>query len=186
MIRNVYQTAQQTKAGLRCFTRVRPPLAVIYDDNIVWITCWSVGERRGVVSQLLPAAVSAVQPAAETHQGQPRGHAQSCDEGRLPHHAGDLLRYAEVAAFVNGRCFVCWESCKEKFESGLHRARGKKENWPFKQCSLAFSYPETWRVEGGWGGGGGGKNNCLTFWKTVGKNAVKLSAERTKTVQASS
>lgn len=83
---------------------------MIYDYNIISITCWSVCERCGVVSQLLPPAVTAVQPAAEAHQGQPRGYAESCDEGRLPHNAADLLRYAEVAAFVDGRCLVCWES----------------------------------------------------------------------------
>lgn len=50
-----------------------------------------VRKRCGVVSQLLPPAVSAVQPAAEAHQRQPRGHAQPGDEGRLSHHAGYLL-----------------------------------------------------------------------------------------------
>lgn len=71
------------------------------------------------MSQLLPPAVSAVQPAAETHQGQPRGHAESRDEGRLSHHAGDLLRDAEVAALVDSGRLVRGESCGG--ESGLQR-----------------------------------------------------------------
>lgn len=55
------------------------------------------------MSQLLPPAVTAVQPPAEAHQHQPRRHAQPRDEGRLPDDAGDLLRYAQVAAFLCGR-----------------------------------------------------------------------------------
>lgn len=131
------------KSRITLFYKSSALLAVIFYYNVIWITCWSVRERRGVVSQLLPPAMSAVQPAAETHQGQPRGHAEPCDEGRLPHHAGDLLRYAEVAAFVNGRCFVCWESWKEKLKV-VYKERKKKKTWPFKQCSLTFSYPEMW------------------------------------------
>lgn len=55
------------------------------------LTCWRVRKGCGVMSQLLPPAVPAVQPAAEAHQRQPRGHAEPSDEGRLPHHAGYLL-----------------------------------------------------------------------------------------------
>lgn len=77
------------------------------------LTCWRVREGRGVVSQLLPPAVSTVHPAAEAHQHQPRRHAKARDERRLPDDVCDLLRYAEAAAFLHG-CggLVSWESWK--------------------------------------------------------------------------
>lgn len=67
------------------------------------LTCWRVSEGCGIMSQLLPPAVSTVQPATEAHQRQPGSHPQSCDEGRLLHHACDLLRYAQVAACLHSR-----------------------------------------------------------------------------------
>ena len=66
-------------------------------------TCWRVSEGCGIMPQLLPPAVSTVQPATEAHQRQPGGHPQSCDEGRLLHHACDLLRYAQVTACLHSR-----------------------------------------------------------------------------------
>lgn len=122
------------------------------------LTCWRVGERCGVMSQLLPPAVSAVQPAAEAHQRQPCGHAQPGDEGRLSHHAGYLLWYAEVATFLHSRwCFVCREGWREKVEKCLKRAcvEGEK-TWPFKHHTPTFRYASGVKVGG----------NCLTFWKT--------------------
>lgn len=80
-------------------------------SKLVLLTCWRVREGRGVVSQLLPPAVSTVHPAAEAHQHQPRRHAQARDERRLPDDVCDLLRYAEVAALLHGRGgLVSWES----------------------------------------------------------------------------
>lgn len=85
-------------------------------------TRWGVCERRGVVSQLLPPAVSTVEPATEAHQHQPRGHAESRHEGRLLDDACDLLRYAEVTAFLHWR-IAQRESCKElSFYPMLYRS----------------------------------------------------------------
>lgn len=82
-------------------------------------TRWCVCEGCGVMSQLLPSAMSTVQPAAEAHQHQPRCHAQSGDEGRLPDDTGDLLWYAEVTAFLYSCwCLACWDSWKKSMVCG--------------------------------------------------------------------
>lgn len=67
------------------------------------------------MSQLLPPMVPTVQPAAETHQHHPGGHAQTRDEGRLPDDARDLLRDAPLASCLHsGRGLVCLHSYQKK------------------------------------------------------------------------
>lgn len=67
------------------------------------------------MSQLLPPVVPTVQPAAEAHQHHPGGHAQTCDEGRLPDEACDLLRNALVAFCLHSRRgLVCLHGYKKE------------------------------------------------------------------------
>ncbi len=87
------------------------------------LTCWCVCEGSGVVSQLLPPAVSTVQPPTEAHQHQPRSHAQSRDEGWLPNDARDLLWDTEVTAFLHG-CFVHRESWRKRCKVWKSKVKG--------------------------------------------------------------
>lgn len=119
-----------------CGTPETPHHDVIFSRKILWTsvmmlkssirqksfpppTRWCVSEGCGVMSQLLPPAMSTVQPAAEAHQHQPRCHAQSGDEGRLPDDTGYLLWYAKVTAFLySGWCLACWDSWEKSMVCG--------------------------------------------------------------------
>lgn len=90
-------TTQRTKAcrsNACCLSGHKTDWELVQADERnpgLLLTCRRVGEGCGVVTQLLPPAVPTVEPAAEAHQNQPGGHAQTCEEGWLPDDPGDLL-----------------------------------------------------------------------------------------------
>lgn len=67
------------------------------ESYVVFLTCWCVGEGRGVVAQLLSLLAPAVDPDAEAHEDDPAGSTDACDERRLLDHIGDLLRQTHAA-----------------------------------------------------------------------------------------